>query len=68
MKAMPFTPQKGGYSTKEAAAYLSVSEQTVRKLIVRGLLRKSHALAKVVIPGTDVETLLERTCSKPLES
>ncbi len=56
-----FIPQQATYTTKEAAAYLRVSERQIRYFIARKLLRKSKALSKTLIPGEDVETLVVRT-------
>lgn len=61
MKPEKFIPQKPSYSSKEAAAYLGVSERTIRNFIGRKLLRKCHALSRTIIPGEDVETFFEKT-------
>jgi excisionase family DNA binding protein len=61
VKAERFIPQQATYTTKEAAAYLKVSERQIRYFIARKLLRKSKAQAKTLIPGEDVETFLART-------
>jgi excisionase family DNA binding protein len=53
-------PQKPGYSIREAAAYIGVSERTVFELLNRKLLRRCKALRRTIIPGADVETFLER--------
>ena len=55
-----FIPQKPGYSIREAAAYIGVSERTVFELLNRKLLRRCKALRRTIIPGVDVETFLER--------
>lgn len=55
-------PTKATYTIREAAAYLSVSERTIRNLIYRKLLRRSHALRRVLLLGQDVEGFLEKTC------
>jgi|LakMenEpi03Aug12_release.lakeMendotaPanAssembly.Ray.scaffolds.fasta_scaffold493662_1 excisionase family DNA binding protein len=55
-----FVPQKPGYSIREAAAYIGVSERTVFELLNRKLLRRCKALRRTIIPGADVETFLER--------
>jgi excisionase family DNA binding protein len=62
MSAAAFIPQKASYSSKEAAAYLNVSERTIRNFIARKLLRKSKALSRTLIPGEDVETFFAKTC------
>lgn len=56
-----FTAQKASYTVKEACVYLSMSDKSIRRLIGRGLLRTSKALAKIHIIGEDVETLFART-------
>lgn len=55
-----FVPQKPGYSIREAAAYIGVSERSVFELLNRKLLRRCKALRRTIIPGADVETFLER--------
>lgn len=55
-----FIPQKPGYSIRETAAYIGVSERTVFELLNRKLLRRCKALRRTIIPGVDVETFLER--------
>ncbi len=55
-------PTKATYTIREAAAYLCVSERTIRNLIYRKLLRRSHALRRVLLLGQDVESFLEKTC------
>ena len=54
-------PQKPSYTVKQACAYLGMSDKTARRLIARGLLRTSKALAKIHILGEDVETFFART-------
>ena len=56
-----FRPVKPSYTKKQAADYLSVSTRTIENFIARKLLRKCHVLARVVIPGEDVETFFDRT-------
>jgi excisionase family DNA binding protein len=63
-----FVPQKHCYSIAEAAKFLGVGQTSIRELIKRGLLRKSKVLRRAIIPGADVETLIERTCSRPLRN
>jgi hypothetical protein len=55
-------PTKNVYSLKEASDFLCISPRSVERLIARGLLRKSKVLRIVMIPGADVESLVERTC------
>ena len=61
MKSEYSKPEKASYTIKEARAYLSMTDKTVRRLIARGLLRTSKVLAKIHILGEDVETLFART-------
>lgn len=49
------------YSVQEAALILGVSEKSVRRLIVRGLLRPSRALRHLLIPRKEIERFLEET-------
>lgn len=57
-----FVPRKPIYTMKEAAAYLCVTDRTIRNFIKRGLLRKSRAISRrTLIAGEDVETFLART-------
>ena len=51
----------GFFTVAEAAAYLRVSDKSVRRLISRGLLRPSKALRKLLIPCEQLETFYERT-------
>ena len=51
------------YTIKQAAAYLSFSPNTIRKLIKDGVLRASTVVkGKILIPASDVENLVESTC------
>lgn len=58
---IPQTKTKHVYTIAEAE-YLALSEATIRRLIKRGLLRRSHSVGKILIPGLDVERFMERTC------
>jgi excisionase family DNA binding protein len=49
------------YSVRETAAMLGVSEKSVRRLVVRGLLRPSRALRHLLIPRSEIERLLKVT-------
>jgi excisionase family DNA binding protein len=49
------------YSTREAAELLGVSEKTIRRLVVRGLLRSSKALRHLLIPKKEIERFLDET-------
>jgi excisionase family DNA binding protein len=55
-------PTKNVYTLKEASDFLGISPRSVERLIARGLLRKSKSLRRVMLPGADVESLVERTC------
>jgi excisionase family DNA binding protein len=59
---MPTKPLKNSYTLKEAADFLAISQRSVERLIRRGLIRKSKALRRVIIPGVDIENLVESTC------
>jgi len=54
-KSSPF------YTTKEAAAYLRVSEKTLLDLAKRGLLKSSKALRRHRFLKDEVHTFHERT-------
>ena len=58
----PTSPQQATYTIKEAAAYLRVSERTIRNLISRKLLRRSRALRRALLLGEDVEDFVAKTC------
>ena len=55
-------PQKNSSTLKEAADFLKLSERTIERLIARGLIRKSKFCRRVIIPGVDIENLVESTC------
>jgi len=55
------TPLRLAFSVKEAAEILGVSEKSVRRLIIRGLLRPSRALRHLLIPRKELERFLEET-------
>lgn len=52
----------GFFTIKETAAFLSVSDKSVRRLIKRGELRYSKAFRKLIIPIEDLVSFYERTC------
>lgn len=54
-------PERLAFSVKETAAMLGVSEKTVRRLVARGLLRRSKALRHLIIPKKEIQQFLERT-------
>jgi excisionase family DNA binding protein len=49
------------YTVKEAALILRVSDKTIRRYVMRGLLRTSKAIRKVLIPVRDVDNFFDRT-------
>lgn len=51
------------YTVDEAAVILRVSVKTVRRLIVRGCLRRCDKVGRVLIPRKDVDTFIERNSS-----
>lgn len=53
--------EKQNYTIKEACVRLNVSDDTVRRLIKGGLLRRSYALRKIIIPREDVGNFVEKT-------
>lgn len=54
-------PQRVAYSLKETAAMLGICEKSVRRLILRGLIRPSRALRHILIPKTEIERFLRDT-------
>ena len=54
-------PQRLAYSLKETAAMLGICEKSVRRLILRGLIRPSRALRHILIPKTEIERFLRDT-------
>jgi excisionase family DNA binding protein len=55
-------PTKNSYTLKEAAEFLQISQRTIERLIARGLIRKSKFSRRIIMPGIDIENLVERTC------
>lgn len=53
--------EKKTYTIKEACAYLGWSDSTIRRLIKRGLMKRSKSVRKISIPAEDVEKFIERT-------
>lgn len=53
--------QTGGYTLKEAAYKLRMSEKSVRRLIYRGHIRMCKAFGRIRIPCKDVDTFIEKT-------
>lgn len=56
-------PPRLAFSVKEAGEILGISEKSVRRLILRGLLRPSRALRHLLIPKKEIERFLEETSS-----
>ncbi len=52
--------QKYGYTIKETAIRLNMSEKSVRRLIQRGYLRRCKVFGRVLIPRKDVDTFFEK--------
>ena len=48
-------------TVKDTAAYLRVSEKTVRRLIRRGFFKPSKAIRKILIPRSQLEAFYEMT-------
>jgi len=49
------------YSVQEAARLLGVCDKSIRRLILRGLLRPSRALRHILIPKDELERFLRDT-------
>jgi excisionase family DNA binding protein len=54
-------PPKEWYSVRETAAYLQCSDKTVRRLLKRGLLKRSAGLRHIRIHKSQLEIYLRRT-------
>lgn len=54
-----------GYTVKQTAELLGVGNETVYRLLKRGLLRSSSALRTKVIPRTEIERFLKETTRSP---
>jgi excisionase family DNA binding protein len=52
------------FSVRETAEILGVSEKSVRRLILRGLLHSSRALRHLLISKKEIERFLEETTTK----
>jgi excisionase family DNA binding protein len=53
--------QPGFATVKDAAAFLNVSEKTVRRLIDRGFFHPSRAIRKILIPISQLEAFYKAT-------
>ena len=60
----PAMPQRLAFSVRETALMLGISEKSVRRLIDRGLLRRSRALRHLLIPRSEIEGFLRDTTSR----
>jgi hypothetical protein len=56
------SPKKVFYTIPEAAIALNVSEKSIRRFIVRGLLKPSKALRKKLIPVKQIDGFGDATC------
>ena len=54
-------PARLAYSVQETARMLGVCDKSVRRLILRGLLRPSRALRHILIPKQEIERFLRDT-------
>jgi excisionase family DNA binding protein len=58
---MPNTITPLAYSLEDAAKQLSVSAQSIRRLIDRGELKARHVGTRVLVPRTELERFLTPT-------
>ena len=54
-------PTRLAYSVQETARMLGVCDKSVRRLILRGLIRPSRALRHILIPKDELERFLRDT-------
>ncbi len=54
-------PARLAYSVQETARMLGVCDKSVRRLILRGLLRPSRALRHIRIPKQEIDRFLRDT-------
>ena len=54
-------PARLAYSLQETARMLGICDKSVRRLILRGLIRPSRALRHVLIPKDEIERFLRDT-------
>jgi hypothetical protein len=55
-------PVRKWYNLKDAAAILELSQDTVRRYIERGLLKKSSLSYRIRIPAEEVENFRGKAC------
>jgi len=58
---IPFRATKAAYTVAEAAEYLGVHSDTIRRLIKRKHLKVSKVLRHIRISGASLETFIDRT-------
>jgi len=61
LKESPGHGDKLAHSVAETATILGISTRSVHRLIERGLLRRSKALRKILIPHSEIEKFLRDT-------
>ena len=54
-------PSRLAYSVQETAQMLGVCDKSVRRLILRGLIRPSRALRHILIPKDELDRFLRET-------
>lgn len=54
-------PGRLAYSVQETARMLGVCDKSIRRLILRGLLRPSRALRHILIPKDELHRFLRET-------
>ena len=54
-------PTRLAYSVQEPAQMLGVCDKSVRRLILRGLIRPSRALRHLLIPKDELDRFLRET-------
>jgi excisionase family DNA binding protein len=54
--------ERAPMTVKEAAKYLKISNETVRSLCRRKLIRYSKSLRKWLLNRADVENFVDKTC------
>ena len=55
------TPPRVAYSVQETARMLGVCDKSIRRLILRGLIRPSRALRHILIPKDEIDRFLRDT-------
>ncbi len=53
--------ERFGYTITETAQLLGISRRSIYRLIARGLIGRSHALRKIIIPRSEIEKFLSKT-------